>query len=239
MLDHEMIGNILVIYLPRGVLAFTPAQVEIARRRGTRYPRPTPQEQRLAAQLDDHGFQHAPTAVTANSPEWSDAGATEHAIKLSTPHAVPHVSGNDPLGERQAAPNAITPPQIAGATPIILTAGPLTLTIEGRRGSLTLELGAEHLTHKGDLNIESTAGPPIPVHVVTCHGPRALVQLTLDDCPRALTPGQVHTLESALVQLAAYMVPEPTAQRTAGTWKELTRLLASFQPVDNVQGGRI
>jgi hypothetical protein len=61
--DYEFVDGILVIYITKGVLAFTPDEVKIGLRRGERFKRKTALQMRLSAQWGASEFHQAPQAV--------------------------------------------------------------------------------------------------------------------------------------------------------------------------------
>jgi hypothetical protein len=65
--DYEFVDGIMVIYIPKGIIALTPDEVKIGLKRGKKFKRRTALEMRLAAQLGDHAFHQVPQEI-AHSP---------------------------------------------------------------------------------------------------------------------------------------------------------------------------
>jgi hypothetical protein len=103
--DYEFVDGIMVIYIPKGILALTPNDVKICLRRGKRIKHRTKLEMRLSAQLGDSEFKQASQAVTG-------------------------AGGNDNMCEREAELDVLHRAKEGIVTPLVLTFGPVSLTLD-------------------------------------------------------------------------------------------------------------
>jgi hypothetical protein len=137
--------------------------------------------------------------------------------------------------------------------PLVITAGPVILTLNAPFAYLIVRLAAGQITPYGALrDIDETEIPRaayrslelqvgdamIPVGQWSAAGSPAYqdttMQLSLDTCLSALSAAQVDTITKALQQLASHLGSAISARQAVSVWRNMNQLLAHFESVENI-----
>jgi len=252
--DYEFVNGILVIYIPKGVLALTAAEVQIGLKRGKRFKRRTQLEMRLAAQLGANEFHQAPTAVQRIAPGLSNAGAEGNAMKIVSLQAVSHARGSDTVRESVAEHEVSSKAEEHNVTPLVIELPHVQLVINPPSAHLVVEVLANELTTSGRLkDVDDLQLPVARIQVVALEvkgqwldmrafqeagNPRietARLQVSLDSCPSVLSLDQVETITKALQQTVSHLGQELSAKQVVALWRASNQLLSHFCPELNVR----